>query len=467
MSSQTQEVLNFLTSLPPTVNPYNAMADKMLATLKGPRSPLWSRRLRVVVLVMYSIMSVQAAFLLYQRIRIRKSFRFQFNKMGLLVLDISDTSAVAYLIYAPLTVYVMGVLVALDQGRQIDEAVMICIYGHKFIPLVLAAFVWISACQCAQIFWDSNLASNMNRDKLKRTIQWTLSVFFVINIFGPLPLISGLYVIAYRYLNGIEHGAHEIVSRLRARGRHYDPETYNMLDLLTVLIPAQKLPPALEHFKKALNLSSLLYCLNLVALLSLYIPLLAICLSSLYRKSVSQSKIDKVIGSNGNSKATRISKKIQRERQRLVYHAVCVCLSVAIHIPPVAWKVFHSEGDYLHDPKWKEVSHQGVMAPFSFTGNMILFILNLHAHHTLAERHKKEQRTANNQMTTADASRAKTGGIKTLFLSQTEDEEYSLQNVDGRTMDEEKLNRAISGDSYVSKSLVGIKIKQSTFSRSS
>jgi hypothetical protein len=57
-------------------------------------------------------------------------------------------------------------------------------------------------------------------------------------------LISGLYVIAYRYLNGIEHGAHEIVSRLRARGRHYDPETYNMLDLLTVLIPAQKLPPA-------------------------------------------------------------------------------------------------------------------------------------------------------------------------------------------------------------------------------
>jgi hypothetical protein len=38
------------------------------------------------------------------------------------------------------TVYVMGVLVALDQGRQIDEAVMICIYGHKFIPLVLAGW---------------------------------------------------------------------------------------------------------------------------------------------------------------------------------------------------------------------------------------------------------------------------------------------------------------------------------------
>ncbi|PLW18467.1 hypothetical protein PCASD_19531 [Puccinia coronata f. sp. avenae] len=455
MSSQTQEVLNFLTSLPPTVNPYNAMADKMLATLKGPRSPLWSRRLRVVVLVMYSIMSVQAAFLLYQRIRIRKSFRFQFNKMGLLVLDISDTSAVAYLIYAPL--YVMGVLVALDQGRQIDEAVMICIYGHKFIPLVLAGCIRVDFC----VPMRTDLLG------LEFGLQYEQRQVEAHNPVDPFGFLRHQHIRPIAYLNGIEHGAHEIVSRLRARGRHYDPETYNMLDLLTVLIPAQKLPPALEHFKKALNLSSLLYCLNLVALLSLYIPLLAICLSSLYRKSVSQSKIDKVIGSNGNSKATRISKKIQRERQRLVYHAVCVCLSVAIHIPPVAWKVFHSEGDYLHDPKWKEVSHQGVMAPFSFTGNMILFILNLHAHHTLAERHKKEQRTANNQMTTADASRAKTGGIKTLFLSQTEDEEYSLQNVDGRTMDEEKLNRAISGDSYVSKSLVGIKIKQSTFSRSS
>jgi hypothetical protein len=59
-----------------------------------------------------------------------------------------------------------------------------------------SALLWVSACQCAQIFWNSDMASNMNRERLKIAIKWGVSTFFLVCAFGP---IRGSFVLSQSF----------------------------------------------------------------------------------------------------------------------------------------------------------------------------------------------------------------------------------------------------------------------------
>jgi len=465
--SETEQILNFVARLPPTPNPYYATANKVGQVLRPPKSPLWSRRFRVVIWVLYIIIFFQAVFLVYQRVRVRMSARLQYNKLGLLVINISDSSAIAYFLHAPLSIYVISVNIALDRGYNVDMAPMICVYGHKFIPIVLGswALLWVSACHCAQIFWESNMAHKMNRDKLKVAIKLGLTVFFVICAFGPLPFISWFFFKSYKYLHHLETGAHAMASKLRARGRNYDPATFNTLELLTLLLPGQKLTSDIERLKKALIIGTTIYFYVIIVLLAIYIPLLTISLRALYKQSLSQVNVDAGNGSHERSKPSRVGRKILRERQRLVYHAICVFISTAVHLPPTAWKIVHSTGDYLHNATWKEVTHIGLVAPLAFSANLILLILNIHSHQFLSDRKKKMQRAAMGSMAMTEEAPTRRRGIRTLFLSHTEDEEISLPDVAARTIiNDEKTNLASEKLDYADPTTSKIEITQWTFS---
>ncbi|WAQ93305.1 hypothetical protein PtA15_18A365 [Puccinia triticina] len=405
------KLLSFITRLPPTVNPYVATANKLEEMIHSPQSPLWSRRLRVVVLVLYCIIFTQALYLLYQRSRIHQSVKPKYNRVGLFIINISDTSALAYFFYAPLTIYVVAVNIARDRGYTIDEPTMICVFGHKFIAIVLGS--WGTHTQCAQIFWNSDMASNMDREKLKTAIQWGVTSFFVICAFGPIPFLSYLYIRAYRELHEIGTIIHGVASSLRGESGTYDPATFNVLNLLTLLIPARRASYLQHQLEITITTSTSIYCVIILLLIFIYIPLLTISFRSLYNQSVSQSKIDAVVGSSGVRTPSRIGRKIHRERQRLVYHALCVFFSTAVHLPPTVWKVFNSKGDFLHDVTFKEVIHQGMVAPLAFSGNLKMRMAQLQPTIGSSE---------------GSGTPARKTGIRSLFLTQPDDEEVSLEN---------------------------------------
>ncbi|EFP85876.2 hypothetical protein PGT21_022661 [Puccinia graminis f. sp. tritici] len=316
------------------------------------------------------------------------------------------------------------------------------------------------------------MASNMNRERLKIAIKWGVSTFFLICAFGPIPFISWLYTQAYRDLHKIETVIHSVAAKLRAEGKTYDPTNFHSFKLLSLLLPASDLAPLNDRLKSALTTSTVIYCMIITCLISIYIPLLTISLRALYKQSVSQAKIDAAMGSSGGSKPSRISRKLHRERQRLVFHALCVFVSTAVHLPPTAWKVFHSKGDFLHNVAYKEVTHQGLMAPLAFTGNFILLLLNFHSHQIRSDRKNRMQKATfgSGSQEEGGLPPARRTGIRTLFLSQTDDAEISLQNVtekteeDGQSEEKYHPNYSASPPGYTSTSLAGIKIKQSTFS---
>ncbi|PLW40968.1 hypothetical protein PCASD_06615 [Puccinia coronata f. sp. avenae] len=377
--SATQELLEFIGSLPPTVNPYSATATKLEEAIRTPRSPLWSRRLRVVALALYIIIFFQTLFLLYQRAKIHQSIKLQFNKLGLLVVNITDSSALAYFFSSPFTIYVLSVQVALDKGHHLDQALMLCIFGQKFIPILLGSCTLVGFCL---------------------------------------------------HCHKLESVVHHIASNLRAESIKYDPQEFNTFDLLRLLLPAQRLPHVFENLEHDVDVSTWVYFILVCMLISIYIPLLTISLRALYQQSVSQSKIDAAMTStptNGIPQPSRLG-KIHRERQRLVYHAICVFISTAVHLPPLAWKIFHSKGNYFHSVAWNEVTRHGLMTPLAFSGNIILLILNMHSYQILADRKMKMQPSLFDSTGIEEVTPCKKSFLKKLLLVDDDDEDEIMED---------------------------------------
>ncbi|KAI9621051.1 hypothetical protein H4Q26_013244 [Puccinia striiformis f. sp. tritici PST-130] len=218
-----------------------------------------------------------------------------------------------------------------------------------------------------------------------------------------------------------------------------------------MMAPAQKLIPITERFKHSLHLSITIYCVEVLVMILIYIPLLTISLRTLYQQSMSQAKMDAIAGSTDGFKQSRVSKRIYRQRQRLVYHALCVFISTAVFLPPAAWKFFNSKG---------------LSVPLSFTGNIILLILNLHSYQILDERKAKAQLAKFGASSQGGSIPRKRSAIKTLFLSTMDEEDILLQTVSeelerGATT---KYNPANGTADYRSNTSGETKIEQCTFS---
>ncbi|KNF02316.1 hypothetical protein PSTG_04521 [Puccinia striiformis f. sp. tritici PST-78] len=230
-------MISFVAGLPPSVNPYLATADQLEIFIKSPPSPPWSRRLRIVALINCFVIFSQSIFLLHQRIKIHQSAKLKYNKLGLLVINISDSSALAYFFFAPLALFVIVMHIGLDRGYPLDESLIICVYAHGYFPIILGS--WL----CAHIFWNSDMASNMDREKLRMCIKWSMIAFFLLGAVGPLPVLSWLYISAYNDLRKVETVAHDIARQLRRHSHNFYRADFSILNVLTMLAPAQRLIP--------------------------------------------------------------------------------------------------------------------------------------------------------------------------------------------------------------------------------
>ncbi|KNZ56028.1 hypothetical protein VP01_2516g3 [Puccinia sorghi] len=431
--SEAQKLLKFIATLPSSVNPYYATANKLEKSILcleteisytltcylfnskvSSKSPMVTPAQNCCFGVIRHV-SRSTLFLIYQRARIHKSIKLQYTKrgwhfqtlryliylgailvclywgslvnyftVGLLVINISDSSALVYLFYVPLTVYVILVHVALDRGYKLDESPMLCVFGQKFYAIVLGSW------------------SSVPHEQGKAEIQ---QAGLLTTIAIPQAVISWLYFSAYTDLHEIETIVHRLAKRLRVAGRTYDPKHFHTFDLLRLLVPAQKILPIL-----------------------IYIPLFTASLRALYKQSVSQSKIDAVMGSkgsNGTPRPSRIGRRLIRERQRLVYHAACVFVSTVVHLPPLIWKAFNTRGDFLHNVAWKEWTHHGLIDPLAFTGNCILLILNMHSYQILADRKRKQQQSSFSTGTSGEGTPRRKTALQSLFLGESDDEQDS------------------------------------------
>ncbi|KAI9621050.1 hypothetical protein H4Q26_013243 [Puccinia striiformis f. sp. tritici PST-130] len=223
------------------------------------------------------------------------------------------------------------------------------------------------------------MASNMDREKLRMCIKWSMIAFFLLGAVGPLPVLSWLYISAYNDLRKVETVAHDIARQLRRHSHNFYRADFSILNVLTMMAPAQKLIPITERFEHSLHLSITVYCVDIIVMILIYIPLLTISLRSLYQQSMSQAKMDAIAGSSDEFN----------------------------NLGPVRDSI-------------------GLSVPLSFTGNIILLILNVHSYQILDERKAKAQLAKSGASSQGGSIPPKRSAIKTLFLSTMDEEDIPL-----------------------------------------
>jgi len=91
----------------------------------------------------------------------------------------------------------------------------------------------------------------------------------------------------------------------------------------------------------------------------------------------------------------------------------------------------------------------------------------MHSYQILAERKRKQQQSSFSTGSSGEGTPRRKTVLQSLFLGESDDEEeISLQHVEELADDPEKYKAVPVKSSYLGSSL-GIKIQQSTFSRSS
>lgn len=189
---QPSSVTDFLANLPPDVNPYLATANMLENSVHSPRSPPWARRLSVATIIFFTIMLLQAVYLVFQKVRVQTP-KMKFNKLGLVVFDLSYATGIGFSLTASLTVTVLVLERISDSGHRVRESVIALLFGHQFMPILITAWAlsWFGTCQCALAFWNSNAAFNLNRKRLQAFLQWGLSATFLLASFGPINCVYG------------------------------------------------------------------------------------------------------------------------------------------------------------------------------------------------------------------------------------------------------------------------------------
>lgn len=386
---QPSSVTDFLANLPPDVNPYLATANMLENSVHSPRSPPWARRLSVATIIFFTIMLLQAVYLVFQKVRVQTP-KMKFNKLGLVVFDLSYATGIGFSLTASLTVTVLVLERISDSGHRVRESVIALLFGHQFMPILITAWAlsWFGTCQCALAFWNSNAAFNLNRKRLQAFLQWGLSATFLLASFGPIIACSWTYAIAYVKLRRIESVIHQITSILRTDAEHYDPNGPNQLRIVTTVMPVQELAPLQKDLGNCLQRSLGIYCAVISLLVLITLPLISMSLRGLYKRTIFQWLLDTALGRAPGVKPSKISKELLREREKLVNYSLCVIFSTAVHLPPLISELSQSPMGYFQSSKRKQVTHLGLTVPFSITGNIILLILNLHAGQLVREKKK-------------------------------------------------------------------------------
>ncbi|KAI8452980.1 hypothetical protein BY996DRAFT_6415034 [Phakopsora pachyrhizi] len=379
-TAEELKVIEIVTKIPLSVNPYLVMADVVEGLTKPPPDPTWSKHIQVGLIVAFTVMFLQSCVLTYQRIRLGYFCKMKYNNLGLLVADVSDVSAVTYFAYTSLTIVDLALRFAAEKNIKYKGA-EILVFGYKFLPIVTCAwaFLWLCASQCAAILVAKIKfnCSTENLVKIKGFICWSMIAFFLASTILPYPSVLWAYGAAQREWFDMRDIVQSIRGSLLSEAPNYNPETYNKLALLRLMLPAKNLIPHQSNMEDFIDIGIKAYLVAVLFPAVVYVPLLTISLKGLFKNSVSPASIEAALGKDQAAELKAKAGKAHRQRQRMVYHALLLYTSVVSHLPAIFWQVFNNKPGFLKSNTWQTVTLLGLHVPFAITGNLLqtMFIL--------------------------------------------------------------------------------------------
>ncbi|KAH9461518.1 hypothetical protein Pst134EA_017819 [Puccinia striiformis f. sp. tritici] len=136
----TQEFVRYVLTLPPSVNPYLAVLEKMTELTKVHGPPLWARILRRIITFQFCILIGQCLTVLHMRKKANQLKFFRLNKLGLIRIEVLNEIVLFMLMFS--------LLCALDLATEELMELGLMPFSYKMV-LRLWKFMLT-----ANVFWS-------------------------------------------------------------------------------------------------------------------------------------------------------------------------------------------------------------------------------------------------------------------------------------------------------------------------
>ncbi|KAA1078834.1 hypothetical protein PGTUg99_005733 [Puccinia graminis f. sp. tritici] len=180
------------------------------------------------------------------------------------------------------------------------------------------------------------------------------------------------YIPAYKNLREMESIINDLTSRLREEANAYDSEKlrgFSASSESSLLQSAQKLGPLRVELAKNLRRGLFIYCIDTCLLVVIYVPLLWISFRGLYERSAPPENVEAAPSLIKRLKKNPLRRKLNRDRRRLVCHALCVYASTALHLPPLIILLTRNMTNFVSDISRREISYHGLNDPLAVLAN--------------------------------------------------------------------------------------------------
>ncbi|EFP85870.2 uncharacterized protein PGTG_11626 [Puccinia graminis f. sp. tritici CRL 75-36-700-3] len=175
------------------------------------------------------------------------------------------------------------------------------------------------------------------------------------------------YIPAYKNLREMESIINDLTSTLREEANAYDSEKlrgFSASSESSLLQSAQKLGPLRVELAKNLRRGLFIYCIDTCLLVVVGQTLAQF--QGLYEGSAPPENVEAAPSLIKRLKKNPLRRKLNRDRRRLVCHALCVYASTALHLPPLIIL--------------------GLNDPLAVLANVILLILNINSRQLIRAR---------------------------------------------------------------------------------
>ncbi|KAI8444712.1 hypothetical protein BY996DRAFT_6636175 [Phakopsora pachyrhizi] len=359
LSDDEIRLVNFVTHLPPSVNPYLAVAQYLKKEIEPPRLSKWALIILYIIVFGYGLIFFQALNLLWYRVRLNSLKTISIAQNGLLFINLPSYSVLVYFFFAPIVVVDLCFQLAIERGaaEMPHKIELLCL---KFMIIYVAtwAFFWVCFSQLLSSIWNEPWANPRNREynaRLPRWVLYTSHTAITCVAFWLIPFTAIYSKKIEDEYGSIRKICTNVLQSLKEAAFKYDPETFRSSDLLILMLPAKQLLTHKDNMTAALRTFLKWTTVDMIVLCALYLPLLGTALRLLLKRHAQCTFAGATCTAELSKKFAHIQNRLHQERMSLYKHSGFVYLINLAFLPPLIMQVAMDRKELLLTRKWHTV----------------------------------------------------------------------------------------------------------------
>ncbi|WAR59500.1 hypothetical protein PtB15_11B140 [Puccinia triticina] len=352
MAALTQDLVDFVTSLPPSVNPYEATAEKVKQETKMAQPVLWGLVLRRITTFLFFTFFCQAVVVLILRKKAKQLKFFRYNKLGLIHVEVLNEMVLLMLIFS-LLAWIDLITQEFVELRLVRFSRKIVLHTCKFPVAAIVCCVLMDLRHRnsaePQLIGSASASRSFNQ-------TFASAAFCLKRFTGDRDCRTW----------------RKIVVALLQNAPSYRPETYNYLSVVEILKPMETVSDNIKRLTYLTRFMLLLYLVQHSLIAVFYLPTWVIVLRGLRKQTVPEQ----LQGGASLQISSHVS-NTDKVRKRLMKHAFLIYFQEILYCPPLVYMLCAPTPKVSHfnDPTFVLVEQVFNHGPTALIGNVIMAFL--------------------------------------------------------------------------------------------